>query len=361
MTDYALGFPGKYVQGPGAIDRIGTLAAKLGKQPLVMADAFVLGLVGSRVADSLAVSGLRYNIEQFGGECSRPEFTRIAEKGRSLGSDLVIAVGGGKTLDAGKAAAAELSVDVISVPTIASTDGPVSSIAVEYTEDHVHIGVIRFNRSPSAVLVDSQIIANAPARLLAAGMGDALATWYEARACAKKGVLNFQDGSISSVGMTLARMCHDTILEFGQKAYKSVDRNEVNDAVERVIEANVFLSGVGFENTGVAGAHALDGALSRFTSIHDSQHGERVALGVLLQLTLEGAPDEIETLLPFYKSVGLPCSLADLGLNDLEGSGIGKLADLVLRDGSPIRNLPFDVDRAMVNSALESLTGPKVV
>lgn len=352
---YALGFPAKYIQGAGALDRIGTVTGKMGSKALVMADAIVRDLTWPQIRSSLSGADVRAHFELFSGECCRPEFTRIADVGRRVEADVLIAVGGGKALDAGKAAAAEMGVDMVAVPTIASTDAPVSSLAVEYNEDHAQVGAIFFNRAPSVVLVDSQIVANAPERLLAAGMGDGLATWYEARACAASGAQNFHGGDVSQVGMTLARLCRDTILEFGETAFQDVSRNEATEAVERVIEANTFLSGVGFENTGVAGAHALDGALTRFRSDHESQHGERVAVGILMQLLLAEDQAEVDLLRVFYGKVGLPVSLSDLGLEGLTDQQIEQLAGLVLRDGSPIRNLPFDLSPSQVAGALSRL------
>lgn len=350
--DRILGLPAKYIQGVGALDRIGDVAAELGQIALVFTDGFVRNLVGARVTASLKAAQVTCHWEDFGGECCRPEIDRLKSCGAAAKAVVVIALGGGKALDTGKAAAAELCVPFVSVPTIASTDGPVSSIAVEYAEDHTHIGVMRFNCSPAAVLVDTQVVANAPARLLVAGMGDGLATWFEARACQAKGKTNFRGGAISDVAMTLARSCHETIKTFGRDALEAVEQNKVTEAVERIVEANVFLSGVGFENTGVAGAHALDTAVSRFSSDHSIQHGERVALGVLFQLTLEGAKDEISQLLPFYRDVGLPTDLAGIGLHDMTAENLDALTRVILRDGSPIRNLPFEVTQSDVVHAL---------
>lgn len=355
MTNYALGFPAKYIQGPGAIDQIGEIATRLGTSALVMADSIVRDLTWKNVQKSLDAADIKHHFELFSGECCRPEFTRIAQVGRGLKADLVIAIGGGKTLDAGKATAAEFGVEVITVPTIASTDAPVSSLAVEYDEQHVQVGAIFFKSSPAAVVVDSQIVANAPARLLAAGMGDALATWYEARACAASGARNFHGGNISDVGLTLSRLCRDTILEYGIAAYGNVKSNTVTEAVEKVIEANTFLSGVGFENTGVAGAHALDGALTRFAADHGSQHGERVALGILMQLMLEQDHAEVEVLKTFYREVGLPVSLSDLGLAEMDEAAMARLAELVARKGSQIHKMPFEVTAASVSAALTAL------
>jgi len=355
MLDRSIGLPAKYIQGPGALDRIGAVAVKLGSTALVIADEFVLNLVGERIVNSLEVEGIRHEITKFNGECCRSEIDRLSALASSSNLGTIIAVGGGKVLDTGKAVAAAINGKIISAPTVASTDGPTSSIAVEYSEDHVHIGVMRFNQSPSVVLVDSTVISQAPPRLLVAGMGDALATWFEGRACSKAGRTNFAGDAISDVSLTLARACHDTIMTYGRSALAAVQQQTVTEALEKVIEANIFLSGVGFENTGVAAAHALDTAISRFTSDHRAQHGERVAVGVLFQLILEGAEEDLELLLPFYNDVGLPKTLTDVGLTDLSDDELTRLTNLLLRENSPIRNLPFEVTSVAIFKALKRL------
>lgn len=356
MKDRVIGLPAKYVQGPGALKRIGAETAGLDKRALIIMDSFVQTLVGDTVVKSLSEEEVTFTLAEFNGECCRPEIDRLAELSRANDCKVVVAIGGGKVLDTGKAVAFESACKFLSAPTIASTDGPVSSIAVEYTEDHVHIGVMRMNQSPNVVLVDSEVISRAPIRLLVAGMGDALATWVEARACHANGNTNFRGGSISDVAMGLARSCHETILEFGRDAVKALERSELNGAVERVIEANVFLSGVGFENTGVAGAHGLDTAISRYSCDHSYQHGERVALGVLFQLHLEARGSELADLIGFYKDVGLPTRLADIGMSELSEDELRKLAELILRDGSPIRNIPIALDEERVKAALVKIS-----
>lgn len=355
MTYFAHGFPAKYFQGPGELARVGETAARLGASVLLIADEIVGGLVRPQIEASLDEAHIGHRFEAFSGECCEPEIERVTAVARECGADLLIAAGGGKALDAGKVVAERAGADMISVPTIASTDAPVSSVAVIYSEDHIQTGAVFLKRAPSAVIVDTQVIANAPARLLSAGMGDALATWYEARACAASGSRNFHGGGISQVGLSLSRLCRDVIIEQGKAAFDDVSANRVSDAVEAVVEANTFLSGVGFENTGVAGAHALDGALTRFTNDHRSQHGERVGVGILMQMMLEGDAAELALLRTFYEGVGLPRTLSDLGLAGLDDSGIGRLAGLVTREGSQVHKLPFEVTTEAVTTALTEL------
>ena len=121
-------------------------------------------------------------IAQFGGECSLYEI----ENRRNLSPekpDFLVALGGGKTVDAGRCIAERLSVPIVIAPTLASNDAPCSALSVVYTTEGVRESVEFFARNPTLVIVDTEVVANADERYLVAGIGDAMATWYEAKVC----------------------------------------------------------------------------------------------------------------------------------------------------------------------------------
>ena len=95
-------FPNRYVQGANALSALGEEAARLGKQALVLLDGFVAETLSDRVAEALSgsVGSAR---EVFGGECCDPEIDRLKAVIADKGLDVVIGVGGGKTLDTAKA------------------------------------------------------------------------------------------------------------------------------------------------------------------------------------------------------------------------------------------------------------------
>ncbi len=68
------------------------------------------------------------------------------------------------------------------------------------------------------VLIDIDAVANAPARLLVAGMGDALATKFEARAAAKAGAKTMAGGYPTDAAIALANLCYETLINEGLKA-----------------------------------------------------------------------------------------------------------------------------------------------
>ena len=132
------------------------------------------------VLTSLSKEGIAHSKAEFLGECSREEVERHANNLMSSKPDCILAVGGGKLVDAGKCIAHRLNCQVVIIPTLASNDAPCSSISVLYTSDGVKDLVEYFPQNPAFVIVDTEVIVNASERYLVAGMGDAMATWYEA-------------------------------------------------------------------------------------------------------------------------------------------------------------------------------------
>lgn len=179
--------PGKYIQGAGAIKRLGDYLKPLAERWLVVGDKFVLGFAEEMLRKSLADAGLAAEIAPFGGECSHNEINRLRDIAGNAKCTAVLGIGGGKTLDTAKALAHFMNVPVAIAPTIASTDAPCSALSVIYTDEGEFDSYLMLPRNPNMVIVDTQIVAGAPARLLAAGIGDALATWFEARACSRSG------------------------------------------------------------------------------------------------------------------------------------------------------------------------------
>ncbi len=103
-------------------------------------------------------------------------------------------------------------------PTIASTDAPCSALSVIYTDSGEFDRYLMLPHNPNMVIVDTKVVAGAPARLLAAGIGDALATWFEARACSRSGATTMAGGKCTQAALALAELCYNTLVEEGEKA-----------------------------------------------------------------------------------------------------------------------------------------------
>ena len=203
------------------------------------------------------------------------------------------------------------------------------------------------------VLVDTQVIAQGPPRLLVAGMGDALAT--KAKTCVAGHVKNMRGGVSTQGALALAKFCYETLLEDGAEALRAVRTQVVTPALERLVEANTLLSGLGFESSGLAAAHAVHNGLTAAPATHSYFHGEKVAYGLLVQLVLEGQPRSVlEQVLRFAAEVGLPVTLAEIGLTDLPAELLHQIANRATAKGETIHNEPFEVRPDMVADAIRA-------
>ncbi|MBM3774504.1 MAG: glycerol dehydrogenase [Acidobacteria bacterium] len=347
--------PARYTQGKDATRALGAEMAGLGlKGPaLIVAGSSAMRLLSEVWRESLGEAGIAYRVHRFGGECSLAEIGRVEAQAREAGARVIVGAGGGKVLDTARAAAAGLELPVVNCPTLASSDAPCSALSVVYTEEGAVLEYRIYRRNPDLVLVDTAVVAQSPPRLLAAGMGDALATWFEARTCVEGRVKNMRGGASTRSALALAELCYRTLLGDGSGALRAVETRVVTPALERLVEANTLLSGLGFESSGLAAAHAVHNGLTAVPRTHAFFHGEKVAFGVLVQLVLEGQPAPLmDEVLGFSTAVGLPVTLAGVGLEQATGEEIGQIAARATAPGETIHNEPFEVRPEMVADAI---------
>jgi len=345
--------PGRYVQGNGVIRQIGEQVKNLGQVALVIGDKAALPLTKEDVQKSFQDNGINFRFETFGGECSIQEINRLKGIGEEIRADVIVGIGGGKTLDTAKAVAYYMKLPVVIVPTVASTDAPCSALAVIYTPEGVFESYLILPSNPNLVLVDTNIIAKAPVRLLVSGMGDALATWFEADACTKAAGKNMPGGTATQAALALARLCYQLLIAHGYRAKLAVEKGVVTEDVEKVVEANTLLSGLGFESGGLAAAHAIHNGLTALEETHHYFHGEKVAFGTLVQIIMENRSNaELHEVLNFCISVGLPVTLRQIGVTEVTPEKIRKVAELSCAEGETIYNMPFPVTPDLVYNAI---------
>lgn len=345
-------FPSRYVQGSGALDLLGEELARLGDNALLLLDPFVADTFHQQI-EQTCQSKINYCCERFTGECSDEEINRLVEQSKNNQPNVVVGMGGGKTIDTAKYLADTLGCPVVVVPTLASTDAPCSALSVIYTPTGEYKRMVIFKENPRLVLVDTQIIAKAPARLLVSGMGDALATWFEAEDCAINRKPNMTGRVGSYTAYNLAGFCYETLLEYGELALQAVKRQVVTPALERVVEANTLLSGLGFESGGLSGAHAIHNGFTALEPTHKYWHGEKVAFGTLCLLMLtDRSPELIDEVYSFCEAVGLPTTLADIGLPKVTQEELLQVATLACASGETIHNIAGGVTPQEVLAAI---------
>lgn len=339
--------PRKYIQGRGVLSELGDYLKLLGQRPLVLWDAVVKELVGATVEASCRQAGLELVTADFAGEATLAERARVAALATEAGADISIGIGGGKVLDVAKAVAVDNRIAMVTVPTIASNDSPTSAASVWYDEQHNFVNFECWPFNPDIVLVDTQVVANGPVQAFVAGMGDALATWVETEAAHKSRAGNIAGGQPTQAALMLARLCFETLLEHGLDARRDVAQHLVTPAVEKVVEANVLLSGLGFESGGLATAHMIGNLLSNVPACQAKglMHGEKVAFGIVTQLCLddEMEAEEKDTIVDFEIALGLPVTFAELNLAGVTRAQLQEIADACAGRGSLCHNHPFKV------------------
>lgn len=347
--------PSRYVQGVDATTALGAEmnGVGLGGPVLVIAGNAARSQLSGLWQQSLGEAGLEYSVMAFGGECSLAEIERGSSEARSCGARTILGAGGGKVLDTARAVATEVGADVVLCPTIASTDSPTSAVSVVYSDEGEVIAIRNHPRNPALVLVDTTVILKAPKRFLVAGMGDAMSTFYEARACARSGAPNCLGGAMTQAALAISELCRPNLMANGVAALEAVEAGISSAAFETIVETNTLFSGLGFESAGLAAAHAVHNGLTVAEGTHGFLHGEKVAIGTLTQLLLEQADqEEIDELIAFFSSVGLPVTLAEIGLGDIDDETLERIAQRAVVPDESIHHEPFPVTAESVKQAL---------
>ena len=356
VVEHVMAAPSRYVQGRDVIQKLGSHLRELGSAPLLVADDVVWGIVEEQVTAGLEEAGLPVVREGFGRFATAEVVDSLAEKIREGEHDVIAGIGGGSTIDAVKAAGHLAGVRWASVPTAASSDAPTSALSVIYTDEGEFVEYRFFPKNPDLVLIDTGLVARAPERFLVGGIGDALATWVEARAVAKTRGKTMVGDAPTHAGGALAELSWKILWENSLPALDAVRAQKVTPALEAVVEANTLLSGLGFESGGLAAAHAIHNGMTAAPQTHGLTHGEKVNIGTLTQLIMEGADSkEIEEFIAFTTQIGLPNTLTEIGLTPEDTDEVRAIAEAATVEGETIHNMPFPVTPELVEEALASL------
>lgn len=344
--------PARYVQGKNILSEFDRYLDGMGERLLIIITASGKKRMEITLHDCFAGKAYQLFWHEFDGECSLEQVKRIAEEARRHRCTAVVGIGGGKVIDTAKSTAHFSELPVVVVPTVASSDSPCSSLSILYREDGRFDQYLYLKNCPDLVLVDTAVIAAAPAKFLVAGMGDAMATWFEARACRSSGSLNQLKAAPTFAATGLASMCWEQLKRNGAAAKLAVEAGACTEAVECITETNTYLSSVGFESGGLAAAHAIQKGFTFIPALHSQLHGFNVAFCVLAQLVLENSLEELNEVMQFCKSVGLPICFRDLGYDPLVPKEVRLASEKACVQGSTIHHMPFKVTEDMVYQAL---------
>lgn len=349
--------PSTYIQGEGELFKSKQYLDKYGKNVLLLSDETVLKIVGNRFTDYLEQNGFQVTVATFKGEASETEINRVSKIAADEHSEMIIGLGGGKTIDSAKAISDNLGINVIIAPTLASTDAPCSRLSVIYTDEGQFDHYRFYNKNPDLVLLDTQVVSQAPVQLLISGIADALATNVEATDVRQAKADNMVNGKQALAAKAIGQACEDNLFAYAKLAIAANKAKVVTDAFNRVVEANTLLSGLGFESGGLAAAHAIhNGFTALHGDIHKLSHGQKVAYGTLVELILNGSDRQrFEKFLNFDLELGLPTTLADLNLDSVSDEDLMKVAQQACAKGDTMNCMPGEITAEEVFAAIKTV------
>lgn len=352
--------PAQVVRGFSAIEQMGSAIARFGTRPLLVGGDQSLEVVKARLKPVFKANHQVSSKASYGKDCSEAALASLKQAVSEHQADFIIGVGGGKALDTAKLLAYQCNLPIVTIPTSAATCAAWTALSNIYSEQHAFLYDVGLARCPDLLVLDYDLIATAPQRTLVAGIGDAIAKWYEASVSS-----GHSDKTLLIAAVQQARVLRDILF---QKSAAALE-NPGSEAWQEVVDASVLMAGViggiGGAQCRTVAAHAVHNGLTQLLESHNALHGEKVAYGILVQLRLEEmvqgnqlAATARQQLLKFYSEIGLPQTLFDLGLGSVSIAQLEHAAEFACSETSDIHRLPFKVLPSQLMAAMVSTTAP---
>ena len=356
--------PEKIYRGNGAWFNALPQIKKITKRPLLLGRSLATNKIREKIYKNLHNEDLDIHLSNLEFDCCYEDLARIKQIILKNNCDSIIAIGGGKVLDAGKYLADSLSIPVITIPLSASTCAGWTALSNIYSIKGQFIKDVELKSCPKILILDHEFIKTAPKRTLASGIADALAKWYESSLTSSK----VEDGLVQQA-IQISRVLRDQLLIDGDSAYQSQSIQNISwcNVVEGCALTAGLIGGIGGEKCRTAAAHAIHNAITQILSTKKSLHGEIVGVGILLQLKLEEtknnnklANQSIKQLLILMRKLNLPTTIAELGINVFENNNLQKIAEFACRDKSEIHFLPFEINQQDIIETITKFEKQKI-
>ena len=117
-----LGAPQRYSQGLNALDHLLQAIAVYGRCAVALADAVVTELLAERIIEHASATDIELNLLAFRGECTAAEIEHQIAAAQACSAEVMVTLGGGKTIDTAKGVVLALKLPLVIVSTIASSD-----------------------------------------------------------------------------------------------------------------------------------------------------------------------------------------------------------------------------------------------
>lgn len=348
--------PAQVLRGEECLINSQQAIASFGQRPLIIGGPNSLQAIKSRLEDLEQKQKLITQQVKYSPDCSENSLANLHQQVKSHQADFIIGIGGGKALDTAKLVAYQCQLPIVTIPTSAATCAAWTALSNVYSDEGAFQYDVGLNRCPDLVILDYSIVVEAPKQTLVAGIGDAIAKWYEASVSSG----NSQD-SLTIAAVQQARVLRDILLQKSSAALKNPGGAEWKSVVDATVLLAGVIGGLGGANCRTVAAHAVHNALTHLPQTHHKLHGEKVAYGILVQLRLEEmvhnnqlATTSRKQLSKFYQEIGLPCSLEDLGLKTITLDKLRLCAEIASQKSSDIHRLPFKVTPEQLLAAMVS-------
>ncbi|NJN87223.1 MAG: iron-containing alcohol dehydrogenase family protein [Leptolyngbyaceae cyanobacterium SL_7_1] len=352
--------PAQVVRGVDLLSRVAGAIARLGCRPLVVMGDRTHATVHCQLQPLFNDPALAIAQISYGGECSESSLAQMRQVVATHGADVIVGVGGGKALDAAKLLAYQCDCPVVTIPTSAATCAAWTALSNVYSEQGAFSYDVALPRCPNLLVLDYDLLQTAPQRTLVAGIGDALAKWYEASVSS-----GHSDRTLIVAAVQQARVLRDLLFQKSIAALQSPGSEVWRDVVDATVLLAGVIGGLGGAQCRTVAAHAVHNGLTHLLQSHGTLHGEKVAYGILVQLRLEEmvqgnqlAATARQQLLKFYEDIGLPQSLTALGLANITLAELQRSAEVACSTHSDIHRLPFEVTPTQLMAAMVSTTAP---
>ena len=356
--------PEKIFRGNGAWFKALPHIKEVSKRPLLLGRSISTNNLRQQVYKDLQEENISIYSSNLQFDCCYEDLERIRTIILKNNCDSIIAIGGGKVLDAGKFLGDSLSIPVITIPLSASTCAGWTALSNIYSINGQFIKDVELNSCPKILVLDHGFIKTAPKRTLASGIADALAKWYESCLTSSK----VKDGFVQQ-SIQISRVLRDQLLIDGENAYnnQSIHNMAWCNVIEGCSLTAGLIGGIGGQKCRTAAAHALHNAITQIVAANKSLHGEIVGVGILLQLRLEEtknnnklANQSIKQLMELMRKLDLPTTIADLGINVFENNNLQKIAEFTCRDKSEIHFLPFEINQQDIIETITKFEKQKI-
>jgi glycerol dehydrogenase-like iron-containing ADH family enzyme len=354
--------PAQVVRGVGALEQMGDTIARLGSRPLLVGGDRTLQVVQSRLNPVLTAQKLTIAQASYGADCSENALLSLKQAVTDHQADLIIGIGGGKALDAAKLLAFRSKLPIVTIPTSGATCAAWTALSNIYSEQGAFLYDVSLSKCPDLLILDYDLIATAPQKTLIAGIGDAIAKWYEASVSSGHSEKTFLIAAVQQ-----ARVLRDILFQKSAIALQQPGSEPWREVVDASVLMAGVIGGIGGAQCRTVAAHAVHNGLTHLLESHETLHGEKVAFGILVQLRLEEmiqgnqlAATARQQLLKFYREIGLPQTLTDLGLESVTIAALQHAAEIACAETSDIHRLPFNVTPVQLMAAMVSTTAPCV-